>query len=80
MKIAEFPEVISGVAQNYTVHSLTSYATALSVAINAYYRDVRIVTDDGVDSIAFAFALALRAKETLAEALALLGISAPDKM
>lgn len=78
MKITELPEVVADIAQNYAVHALTGYATALATAVNAYYRDVRIVTDNGVDTTALA--LAIRAKETLAETLALLGISAPDKM
>ncbi|MEK7568835.1 MAG: arginine--tRNA ligase [Patescibacteria group bacterium] len=78
MKIAELPEVVADIAESYAVHSLTGYAVALATATNAFYRDVRIVTDDGVDTTALA--LALRAKETLAETLALLGISAPDRM
>lgn len=78
MKITELPEVVADIAQNYTVHALTGYATALAIATNAYYRDVRIVTDNGVDTTALA--LAIRAKETLAETLDLLGISAPERM
>lgn len=77
-KITELPEVIADIAQNYTVHALTGYATTLAAATNAYYRDVRIVNDGTVDTVALA--LAIRAKETLAQTLAVLGISAPDKM
>ena len=77
-KIIEFPEVVADVARNYAVHSLTTYASALASVANAYYRDVRIVDNGAVNTTALA--LALRAKETLAETLALLGISAPEKM
>lgn len=77
-KITEFPEVVAHVAREYTVHALTIYATALATAVNAFYRDVHVVNDNGVDGAALA--LAIRAKETLAETLTLLGISAPDRM
>ncbi|MHB1118123.1 MAG: arginine--tRNA ligase [Minisyncoccota bacterium] len=77
-KIIEFPEVVIDVTRDYEVQRLTSYATMLAVAANAYYRDVRVVRDGGYDS--GALALGLRAKETLAHVLGLLGISAPEKM
>ena len=77
-KITEFPEVVAGVARDYNVQSLTNYAAALANAANAYYRDVRVVHDEGYDS--GALALGLRAKETLAQTLNLLGISAPERM
>ena len=77
-KITEFPEVVAGVARDYNVQGLTNYAAALANIANAYYRDVRVVHDEGYDS--GALALGLRAKETLAQVLNLLGISAPEKM
>ncbi|MFZ2303944.1 MAG: arginine--tRNA ligase [Minisyncoccia bacterium] len=86
-KITEFPEVVAYVAREYTVQSLTGYAFSLANSVNAFYRDVRIVEsadsrlgrhEDGVDTSALA--LATRAKETLADTLALLGISAPERM
>ncbi|MBI5400679.1 MAG: arginine--tRNA ligase [Candidatus Yonathbacteria bacterium] len=77
-KITELPEVVNHIAREYTVQALTNYATALAQCANAYYRDVHMVNDDGID--AGALALAVRSKETLAETLALLGISAPERM
>ncbi|MBI5077779.1 MAG: arginine--tRNA ligase [Candidatus Yonathbacteria bacterium] len=77
-KITEFPEVVMHVAREYAVQALTSYATMLAISANAFYRDVRIINDDGVNTAALA--LAIRAKETLAETLALLGIHSPDRM
>ena len=77
-KIIEFPEVVSDVARDYTVQAITTYATALAQCSNAFYRDVRVITDDGYNGVALA--LSLRAKETLIQTLNLLGISSPDKM
>ncbi len=77
-KITEFPEVVTGVTRDYGVHSLASYATALATAANAYYRDVRVAEGDTFNPAALA--LAIRAKETLADTLTLLGISSPERM
>lgn len=77
-KITEFPEVVMQVARDYGVHALAGYATALATAVNAFYRDVRVVEGESYDPAALA--LAVRAKETLADTLGLLGISAPEKM
>lgn len=77
-KITEFPEVVLYVSREYNVHALSGYATALATAINAYYRDVRVL--EGGNYNPTALALAIRAKETLAETLTLLGISAPERM
>ena len=57
---------------------LASYATALATAANAYYRDVRVAEGDTFNPAALA--LAIRAKETLADTLTLLGISSPERM
>ncbi len=78
LKIAEFPEMVSDTAEDYNVHSVTNYATALAIATNAYYRDIRVVTNDSYDG--GALALFVRAKETIARTLSLLGVSAPERM
>lgn len=77
-KISEFPEVVVEVSRDYNVHALAGYATALATTANAFYRDVRVVEGDTFNPSALA--LAIRAKETLAETLSLLGISAPERM
>ena len=78
LKISEFPEIISDTARDYNIHAITTYASALATATNACYRDVRVVFEGGYDQSALA--LFVRAKETMANTLALLGISSPDRM
>lgn len=78
LAIVAFPDVVSGVARDGSVHALAGYATGLAQATNAFYRDVRVVADEHFDP--GVLALAIRAKKTLADTLALLGISAPEKM
>lgn len=78
LKISELPEVIADAAHDYSVHSITTYATALASAANACYRDMRVVSDDSFDS--GILALFVRARETISDTLSILGISSPERM
>lgn len=77
-KIGEYPEVVHDTALDYHVHRLTIYASELAGAINGFYRDVRVIEGDSYDAVTLG--LAVHAKETLRETLALLGIRAPEAM
>jgi len=46
MKITEFPEVVEGIANDYQVHKLTTYAHELASEFSQFYRDVRVTQDD----------------------------------
>jgi len=78
MKVLEFPEIVEVVAKDYQVHKLTTYAYELANEFNQFYRDVRVINE--VTYNAGALELTKIAKETLAKALGLLGISAPERM
>jgi arginyl-tRNA synthetase len=59
---------------------VTAYATELATTFHAFYRDAKVVdTKDPVRSAA-RLALVAATKTTLANALGLLGISAPEQM
>lgn len=76
--ITEFPEIVEHVANTNHVHALPTYAYRLATACAAFYHDVRIL--DGGVCHAGALSLAEAAGETIKHTLALLGISAPEKM
>ena len=59
---------------------ITAYATELATTFHAFYRDARVVDPDAPDRSAARLALAGAARITLANALGLLGISAPESM
>jgi arginyl-tRNA synthetase len=61
-------------------HGITAYATDLATTFHAFYRDARVVDEAEPDRSAARLALAEAARTTLANALGLLGISAPDRM
>lgn len=77
-KIMQFTEVVETIAREYNVHILTTYAYELAQQFSQFYRDVRVVNEDTHHS--GALVLARITRETLAQALALLGISAPEAM
>jgi arginyl-tRNA synthetase len=60
--------------------TITAYATDLATTFHAFYRDARVVDASEPERSAHRLALAEAARVTLANALGLLGISAPDSM
>jgi arginyl-tRNA synthetase len=59
---------------------VTAYATELATQFHAFYRDARVVDPEAPERSAGRLALVSAARITLANALGLLGISAPDSM
>jgi arginyl-tRNA synthetase len=78
--IARFPEVVEDAAAAQETHSITTYATELATAFHAFYRDARVVDAADPERSARRLALVEAARVTLAGALGLLGISAPESM
>ena len=75
-----FPEVVEDAAAAQETQGVTTYATELATAFHAFYRDARVVDTDEPDRSAKRLALAEATRISLANALALLGISAPEAM
>nr|MBA3234653.1 arginine--tRNA ligase [Chloroflexota bacterium] len=78
--IARFPEVVEDAVAAEETQGITAYATELATTFHGFYRDARVVDPDEPTRSAARLALAQAARITLANALALLGISAPDSM
>jgi arginyl-tRNA synthetase len=78
--IARLPEVVEDAVLAEETHGVTAYATELATQFHAFYRDAKVVDATEPERSAKRLALASAAKTTLANALALLGISAPDSM
>ncbi len=77
--LASFPEIVEGSALSMEPHRLTIFLTNLATAFHSYYNKTRIVTDDVALSRARLY-MVFASKVVVKNALALLGISAPDKM
>jgi arginyl-tRNA synthetase len=78
--VARLPEVVEDAVWAEETHGVTAYATELATQFHAFYRDAKVVDPAEPERSAKRLALAAAAKTTLANALALLGISAPESM
>ncbi|HEY7736697.1 MAG TPA: arginine--tRNA ligase [Candidatus Limnocylindrales bacterium] len=78
--LARLPEVVEDAVLAEETQGVTSYATELATTFHAFYRDARVVDASAPDRSRARLALALATKTTLANALGLLGISAPESM
>ena len=78
-KMLLLPELVETVAQSLAPHHLTYYAQDLATVFHAFYKDCRVVSDDGELTKA-RLRLVAAAKLVLARALTLMGINAPEKM
>jgi arginyl-tRNA synthetase len=79
LKLAEYPALLTRAAAELAPHDLTFYLRDLSAAFHTYYAAERFLVDD--DALALArMALLAATRQVLRNALALLGVSAPESM
>ncbi len=80
IQLLRLPEVVEDAAHAHETQGVTAYATDLATAFHAYYRDRRVVDPNDAATSAARLALVGATRLGLANALALLGISAPESM
>jgi arginyl-tRNA synthetase len=78
--VARLPEVVEDAAAAQETQGVTTYATELATAFHAFYRDARVIDATEPDRSAKRLALVDATRISLANALALLGVSAPEVM
>ena len=78
-RLAEFPEMLSAAAEELAPHAVAFYLRALAGEFHSYYNAERILVEDAALRVA-RLALCAAVRQTLANGLALLGVSAPEKM
>jgi arginyl-tRNA synthetase len=81
-KMLELPEVIAQAIDTLAPHDLPHYAQDLAATFHVFYRDCRVVSSDPGDrDITRArLRLAQAAKLVLGRTLALMGVTAPERM
>ncbi|HVY97100.1 MAG TPA: arginine--tRNA ligase [Solirubrobacterales bacterium] len=79
-RLLEFPEEVLESAAKRAPHRICAYSTAVAADFHAFYRDCQVVGAEGEGVEAARLALCLCTKRTIAAALGLLGISAPERM
>ncbi len=78
--LVRLPEVVEDAAAAEEAQGITAYATELASTFHAFYRDAKVVDPAEPERSAARLALVAAAKTTLANALELLGVSAPEQM
>jgi arginyl-tRNA synthetase len=79
-RLLELPHEVREAAARRAPHRICAYSTAVAADFHAFYRDCQVVGAEGAGVEASRLALCLVAKRTIAGALGLLGISAPERM
>jgi arginyl-tRNA synthetase len=79
-RLLEFPDEVRESAARRAPHRICAYSTAVAADFHAFYRDCQVVGVEGEGVERSRLALCLCTKRTIATALGLLGISAPERM
>lgn len=78
-ELIRFPEIIEDTSRDYQVQRLPQYGLELAEAFHGFYRDCKVLINEERLRLA-RLALILATKIVLQNTLALMGISAPEKM
>ncbi len=81
-KLVQLPVVIEEAAERLAPHQLVPYVHELAAIFNGFYRDCRVVSDDpsGLPVSRARLCLVSASKTVLARVLAILGITAPERI
>ena len=77
--LAKYPDMLSAAAEGFAPHDVTFYLRELAACYHSYYDAERILVEDDALKLA-RLALVLATAQVLHNGLAVLGVSAPQKM
>ena len=79
LKLADYPAMLSNAAETLAPHDLTFYLRDVAGAFHSYYAAERFLAEDAALTHA-RLALLMATRQVIRNALAVLGVSAPEKM
>jgi arginyl-tRNA synthetase len=79
-KLLAWPQEAVEAADRRAVHRIATYALELAQAFTAFYRDCQVVGVEPEELESLRIALSVATQRTIARALDLLGVSAPQEM
>jgi arginyl-tRNA synthetase len=79
-KLGEFPKAVSLAASKRTPHHITNYVFELAGTFHSFYNAEKVLDAENVEKSKARLALMKAVQVTLQNALALVGVSAPEKM
>lgn len=79
-KVGAFPQVVADAAKHRTPHRIANYIQELAAAFHSFYNAEKVLNADNKELTEARLALITAVKTTIANALKLIGVSAPEKM
>ncbi|PWW31134.1 arginyl-tRNA synthetase [Cytobacillus oceanisediminis] len=79
-KIGEFPQAVAEAAQKRMPHRITNYIFELASTFHSFYNAEKVLDAENPERTKARLALIKAVQTTLKNALALIGVSAPEKM
>ena len=79
LKLAEYPHLLSNAAASLSPHDVTFYLRDMAGSFHSYYGAERFLVDDAALTRA-RLALLMATRQVIRNALAVLGVSAPERM
>ncbi|KHF38772.1 arginine--tRNA ligase [Halalkalibacter okhensis] len=78
--IGDFPEVVAEAAQKQIPHRITNYVHDLASTLHSFYNAERVIDPENKEASNARLALMKATQVTIKNALALVGVEAPEKM
>ncbi|MET1013338.1 MAG: arginine--tRNA ligase [Paenisporosarcina sp.] len=79
-KMGDFPQVVADAAKNRSPHRVTTYIQELAATFHSFYNAEKVLDPSNEDMTRARIALITAVRTTIANALRLIGVSAPEKM
>ena len=79
-KLGDFPRVVADAAKHHTPHRIANYIQETAATFHSFYGAEKVINADNKELTEARLALITAAKTTLANALCLIGVSAPESM
>ncbi|WP_332651000.1 arginine--tRNA ligase [Lysinibacillus sp. 54212] len=79
-KVGAFPQIVADAAKHRTPHRIANYIQELASTFHSFYNAEKVLNADNKELTEARLALITAVKTTLANALKLIGVSAPEKM
>ncbi|RUL53131.1 arginine--tRNA ligase [Lysinibacillus antri] len=79
-KVGSFPQVVADAAKHRTPHRVANYIQELAAAFHSFYNAEKVLNPENKELTEARLALISSVRVTLANALRLIGVAAPEKM
>lgn len=79
-KMGDFPQIVADAAKNRSPHRVATYIQELAATFHSFYNAEKVLDPTNDDMTRARIALITAVRTTIANALGLIGVSAPEKM